>query len=209
MGETGMKADMKEANPGGNNKRIVVLCLSLVVGMTGLAYAAVPLYDLFCRVTGYGGTTQVSAGSQGIEIVDRDITVRFDANISSGLSWEFKPRVRDVTIKLGEQTQISYVARNVSDVPLSGTATFNVTPQSAGAYFNKIECFCFTETTLQPGEEIDMPVVFFVDPALIDAVETRDIKTITLSYTFFPDEDANRPLANLSKEKSGEDESKL
>ena len=178
----------EKANPSQNrgNARIAALCLSLVAGMGGLAYASVPLYQLFCQVTGYGGTTRAVENAEGITVIDRDIKVRFDANISSGLDWQFAANQRDVTIKLGEQTQISYHAKNVSDKPLTGSATFNVTPQSAGAYFNKIECFCFTETTLQPGEELEMPVVFFVDPELINEIETKDIHTITLSYTFFP-----------------------
>ncbi|MGB7287556.1 MAG: cytochrome c oxidase assembly protein [Salaquimonas sp.] len=184
--------------------RIAVLCLSLVVGMGGLAYASVPLYQLFCQVTGYGGTTQAVENADGIAIIDRDITIRFDANISSDLAWEFKAIQRDVTIKLGEQKQIMYAAKNVTDEPLTGSATFNVTPQSAGAYFNKMQCFCFTETTLQPGEEMEMPVVFFVDPAMLEEYETKDIHTITLSYTFFPKEPTQKPLASL-KEKNPEE----
>lgn len=187
----------------GNNARIVVICLSIVAGMAGMAYAAVPLYDLFCRVTGYGGTTQTAENSYGIKVIDRDVTVRFDANISNELDWEFKPLQRDVTLKLGEQAQISYLATNTSNVPLTGTATFNVTPQSAGAYFNKIACFCFTETTLQPGESLEMPVVFFVDPEMIDYKETSEIKTITLSYTFFPKEPTEKPVAKLDQKNDG------
>jgi len=187
----------------GSNAKVAVLCLSIVAGMGGLAYASVPLYQLFCQVTGYGGTTQAVENADGIPIIDRDIKVRFDANISNGLAWDFEAIERDVTIKLGEQKQISYFARNTSDEPLTGSATFNVTPQSAGAYFNKIQCFCFTETTLQPGEEMEMPVVFFVDPELIDEVETKDIQTITLSYTFFPKDPAEQPLAALDAENVG------
>jgi cytochrome c oxidase assembly protein subunit 11 len=148
-------------------------------------------------VTGYGVTTQTAENSYGIEVIDRDITVRFDANISRDLAWDFKAAQRDVTLKLGEQKQIAYIASNPTDAPLTGSATFNVTPQSAGAYFNKIQCFCFTETTLQPGEEMEMPVVFFVDPELIDHVETENIQTITLSYTFFPKEPTLKPVAKL------------
>lgn len=188
-----------------SNGRIAVLCVGLVVGMTGMAYAAVPLYDLFCRVTGYGGTTQTAQNSYGVEIIDRNITVRFDANISRDLAWNFDAAQRNVTMHLGEQTMVHYIAENPTDKPLTGSATFNVTPQSAGAYFNKIECFCFTETTLEPGEKMEMPVVFFVDPDIINHVETENIQTITLSYTFFPKEPTTKPLAssgNLKVEKT-------
>lgn len=193
-----------KASDNRGNARIAVLCLTLVAGMGGLAYASVPLYQLFCQVTGYGGTTRAVVSAEGITVIDRDIKIRFDANVSSGLNWQFGANQRDVTIKLGEQTQISYHAKNISDEPLTGSATFNVTPQSAGAYFNKIECFCFTETTLQPGEEMEMPVVFFVDPELVNELETKDIHTITLSYTFFPKEPTLKPLAGLGEEKKPE-----
>ena len=195
------------------NRRVAIACLSGAALMVGMAYAAVPLYDLFCRVTGYAGTTQVAVNSEGIRIIDKDVTVRFDANIERGFGWEFAPVQRDVTLKLGETREIAYRAKNLSDKPLTGTATFNVTPQSAGAYFNKIECFCFTETTLQPGEELIMPVVFFVDPDMADTEETRDIHTITLSYTFFERETEEKPLAVLSEpqrdETGGERENRL
>lgn len=197
----------KQSN--GNNSRVAVLCLSLVAGMGGLAYASVPLYEMFCSVTGYGGTTQAAENNNGIQILDRDVKVRFDANITNSLDWEFEAVQRDVTVKLGEQVQIAYLAKNLSDEPLAGTATFNVTPQSAGAYFNKIECFCFTQTTLQPGEELEMPVVFFVDPEMVNERETKDIHTITLSYTFFPKELPATPVAGLKSPKDGDVESKL
>lgn len=194
---------------GKGNVKIAALCLSLVAGMGGLAYASVPLYKLFCQVTGYGGTTRAVQSADGIKVIDRDMNVRFDANISGGLHWDFKAIQRDITVKLGEQVQIAYMAKNLSNKPLTGSATFNVTPQSAGAYFNKIQCFCFTETTLQPGEEMEMPVVFFVDPEIIDSVETKDIQTITLSYTFFPKEPTEQPVAGLSTQKDVQLESKL
>ena len=189
----------KDMRAGRANRRVAIACVSAVAVMVGTAYAAVPLYNLFCRVTGYAGTTQVAVNSEGIRIVDREVKVRFDANIEKGFGWEFAPVQRDVALKLGETREIAYRARNLTDKPLTGTATFNVTPQSAGAYFNKIECFCFTETTLQPGEELIMPVVFFVDPDMADTEETRDIHTITLSYTFFERETEEKPLAVLSE----------
>ena len=167
------------------NRRVAVACLAFFAGMVGMAYAAVPLYDLFCKVTGYGGTTQrVAQYSQ--TVLDRDIKVRFDANVSGGLPWDFGPVQRDITLKIGETTQVSYAAKNIFSRPTSGRASFNVTPQMAGAYFMKVECFCFTDTELAPGETLDMPVVFYVDPAIVDVPELKNINTITLSYTFFP-----------------------
>ena len=198
----------KEGKQGGNAS-IALLCVGLVAGMGTLAYASVPLYKIFCQVTGYGGTTQTAVTLDGVKISDKSITVRFDANISPSLNWDFVPVERQVITRLGEQTQISYQAVNNSSEPLTGTATFNVTPQSAGAYFNKIECFCFTETTLQPGESIDMPVVFFVDPEITDEEETQNINTITLSYTFFETEPSEKPLAVLDLKNGTKNEKKL
>ncbi|RIK87593.1 MAG: cytochrome c oxidase assembly protein [Hyphomicrobiales bacterium] len=172
-----------------SNRVVAAVCLSFFAAMLGMAYAAVPLYDLFCRVTGYGGTTQrVTQYSQ--TVLDRPITVRFDANVAGGLPWDFRPVARDVTMRIGETTQVSYEARNVFSRPTSGRASFNVTPQLAGAYFMKVECFCFTDTELAPGEAMDMPVVFYVDPAIVDVPELKNINTITLSYTFFPTDKA-------------------
>ena len=169
----------------GANKRIVIACSAFVLSMVGVSYAAVPLYQLFCQVTGYGGTTQ-RVEQMSETILDRKIKVRFDANVAGGLPWSFKPVDREVELRIGETIQISYTAENTSDQPTFGQATFNVTPMSAGAFFNKIQCFCFTETELKPGETMDMPVVFFVDPAIVDDLDAKDVTTITLSYTFFP-----------------------
>ncbi|MEM7068930.1 MAG: cytochrome c oxidase assembly protein [Pseudomonadota bacterium] len=167
------------------NRRIVIMCLSMVAVMGGLAYASVPLYDLFCRVTGYGGTTQRAENSLGVPVIDREVTVRFDANTASSLHWNFAPAQRQVTVKMGEQVVINYIAENLSDEPIVGMASFNVSPQSAGAYFNKIECFCFTDTYIEPGGTLEMPVVFYVDPDMDTADEVKALNTITLSYTFF------------------------
>lgn len=168
-----------------SNRRVAVACVAFFASMVGMAYAAVPLYEMFCQITGYGGTTQrVEQYSQ--TVLDRDIKVRFDANVSGGLPWDFKPVSRDVTLKIGETTQVSYSAKNTFSQPTSGRASFNVTPQMAGAYFMKVECFCFTDTELQPGEDMDMPVVFYVDPEIVNVPELKNIGTITLSYTFFP-----------------------
>ena len=187
------------------NGTIVAVCLTFVVGMLGMAYAAVPLYDMFCKVTGYGGTTQRVEQASSV-ILDKKIKVRFDANTGPGLPWAFEPVQREIELKIGETVQVMYKARNTSNAEATGQATFNVTPQAAGAYFNKVACFCFTETTLKPGEEMEMPVVFFVDPAIVEPVETKDIHTITLSYTFFPHE-KTKPVA--SADKTDEETSKL
>lgn len=184
------------------NGTIVAICLTFVVGMLGMAYAAVPLYDLFCKVTGYGGTTQRVEQASSV-ILDKKIKVRFDANTGPGLPWAFEPVQREVELKIGETVQVLYKARNNSSSEATGQATFNVTPQAAGAYFNKVQCFCFTETTLKPGEEMEMPVVFFIDPAIVEPVETKDIHTITLSYTFFPHE-KTKPVASAAEMTDGE-----
>ena len=167
------------------NMRIVIACSAFVVSMVGVSFAAVPLYQLFCQVTGYGGTTQ-RVEQMSDTILDRTIKVRFDANVAAGLPWKFKPVEREVELRIGETIQVAYTAENISDVATYGQATFNVTPMAAGAYFNKIQCFCFTETELKPGETMNMPVVFFVDPAIVEDPDARNVDTITLSYTFFP-----------------------
>lgn len=175
-----------------NNTLVAVVLAGVFVGMIGMAYASVPLYKLFCQVTGYGGTTQRAEAPTGV-ILDKTVTVRFDAN-TNGIGWEFRPDRRSVTIRIGEAKQISYRARNLTSDTVTGTATFNVTPERAGAYFNKIECFCFTEQTLQPGEEVEMPVVFFIDPDIAKDPDMKDFDTLTLSYTFFPVDDP-KPVA--------------
>jgi cytochrome c oxidase assembly protein subunit 11 len=157
--------------------------------MLGMAYAAVPLYTLFCRVTGYAGTPQRAEQASGT-VLDRVVTIRFDANVAPGLGWNFLPAQRKVDGKIGENTLAFYRAENTSDKPITGTATFNVTPEIAGSYFNKIECFCFTEQRLEPGESIDMPVSFFVDPAILEDESAGQLTQITLSYTFYRAEGA-------------------
>ncbi|MFP1631741.1 cytochrome c oxidase assembly protein [Zhengella sp. ZM62] len=176
------------------NVKVAMFGAGMALTMVGAAYAAVPLYDLFCRVTGYGGTTQ-RVDTYSDRVLDRDITVRFDAN-TSGVPWDFQPQKRSVTLKIGETTQISYLAHNRTDRTVTGSATFNVSPSLAGAYFNKVQCFCFTETTLKPGESLDMPVVFYVDPDIVDQQELKDLRTITLSYTFFPVDAEGSPVAS-------------
>ena len=175
------------------NRRVAVICMAFFAGMVGMAYAAVPLYTLFCQVTGYGGTTRRVEQQYAGKVLDRDITIRFDAN-SKGGAWDFEPAQRSVTVKIGETAQAHYTATNLTDAPVTGRATFNVVPLVAGSYFNKVECFCFTDQTLQAGETADMPVIFYVDPDIVDAPELKNIKTITLSYTMFPI-DENEPVA--------------
>ncbi|OBZ92902.1 cytochrome C oxidase assembly protein [Pararhizobium polonicum] len=178
------------------NGVIVASCLAFVFGMGGMAYAAVPLYDMFCKVTGYNGTTKRVEQASDV-ILDKTIKVTFDANIASDLPWAFKPVQRQIELKIGETVQVEFEATNLSKKPTTGQAVFNVTPMAAGAYFNKVQCFCFTETTLQPGETMKMPVVFFVDPEIVNAVETRGINTLTLSYTFYAHQ-SSKPVAALT-----------
>lgn len=167
------------------NAAIAVACVAFVVSMVGVAYAAVPLYQLFCQVTGYGGTTQ-RAESAPVKPIDRQITVRFDANVASGLKWKLKPKERTITLKVGEIGETAYFAKSLDDAESWGTATFNVTPFEAGPYFSKIDCFCFSEQKLAAGEKADMGIIFFVDPAIAEDKKLDHIKTITLSYTMFP-----------------------
>ena len=165
------------------NLGVALLLGALVAGMVGLAYAAVPLYALFCQVTGFGGTTQVATGNPK-GVIARQMTVRFDSNVDGGLAWTVQP-AKPVTDEIGSVETVNYVATNLSDNPVTGQAVFNVTPEAAGIYFNKIECFCFTEQTLKPGETVEMPVTFFVDPDLDQNQDLETIREITLSYTFY------------------------
>jgi cytochrome c oxidase assembly protein subunit 11 len=173
---------------GGRNLRTMAFLGIFAAGMGGLAYASVPLYEIFCRVTGYGGTTQV-AKSESRSVIDRVVRVRFDSNVNPALAWNFEPTQRSMELKVGENALAFYRAENQGDEVIVGTATFNVTPDKAGLYFNKIECFCFTEQVLKPGQSVDMPVTFFIDPAMNEDPNLEDVTSITLSYTFFYAED--------------------
>ena len=166
------------------NLKIVLPAVGVIGIMLGLVAYSPTLYRLFCAATGFGGTTQRADSDAGV-VSDRVITVRFDSNVGPGLAWRFEPAQREVKVHLGEQRLVSFTAENLTDQPIVGHATFNVTPQTAGIYFNKIQCFCFDEERLNAHQKVDMPVVFFVDPALASDPETRDVDTITLSYTFF------------------------
>lgn len=166
------------------NMKVVAACAVVVSGMVGMAYAAVPLYDLFCRVTGYGGTTQIAQYDPG-QILDREVTVRFDASVNRDFPWTFQPLQREMSVRVGETALAFYRATNTTDRPITGVASYNVTPFKMGPYFSKLECFCFNEQTLQPGESMDMPVIFFVDPLMDEEERLDDVRTVTLSYTFF------------------------
>ncbi len=170
------------------NTQTGALAILGALAMLGLGYASVPLYDLFCRVTGFGGTTQVASEADANRAAAlapmRDISIRFDASIARDVPWDFRPSQPTDTVRIGQRDIATYVARNNSNEPITGTATFNVEPAQAGIYFNKIQCFCFTEQTLAPGQEVNMPVLYYVDPAILDDDVIGDIEQITLSYTF-------------------------
>lgn len=173
-----------ESALGSRNRKTLLTCLAVVAGMTGLSFASAPLYDLFCRVTGFAGTPQTAARSSGV-IVDRIMRIRFDASVNSALPWRFAPVKREIPVKIGETAVAFYRATNDGDETITGTATFNVTPLKVGKYFTKIDCFCFTEQRLAAGQTADMPVTFFVDPEIVDDPNLDDVTTITLSYTLY------------------------
>jgi cytochrome c oxidase assembly protein subunit 11 len=174
-------------------QRTVVQLVGVVVTMGALSFAAVPFYDWFCRVTGFGGTTSVAATGAD-RVLERTVKVRFDASLEQGMPWQFRPAVPSMEIRIGETGLAFYEAHNPTSRPVAGTASFNVYPYAAGGYFTKIDCFCFTEQVLQPGETVQMPVSFYIDPAMVDDVEGRFVQEIVLSYTFhqtpLPDEQA-------------------
>jgi cytochrome c oxidase assembly protein subunit 11 len=167
------------------NSRTAALAGLLVLAMVGLAYASVPLYRMFCQVTGFDGTTMRAAAAPG-PVAGKEVAVRFDANISPALPWRFAPEKTREIVTIGEREMAFFTARNLTARTVTGSATFNVSPTQAGKYFSKIQCFCFTEQTLKPGEEVRMPVVFFVDPKILQDPDARAISEITLSYTFYP-----------------------
>lgn len=170
-------------------RRTAFMLGAVVAGMVGLSFASVPLYRLFCVTTGYEGTTGTADAAPGA-VGTRLMTIQFNADVGQGMAWHFKPAAHKTSIKIGEQTLAFYTATNPTDRTITGTATYNVTPDKAGVYFNKIECFCFTEQTLAPGETVEFPVSFFVDPAILDDRGLDGVNTITLSYMFFEKEDA-------------------
>lgn len=173
------------------NLRVGLMGAVLVCGMTGLGFAAVPLYRIFCEATGLNGTTQRGLRAPGA--TGQKITVAFDSNVSPKLPWKFAPERRSDTIDIGGRDMAFFTATNTSNHPITGTATFNVTPAQVGKYFTKIQCFCFTQQTLQPGETVRMPVIFFVDPKILNDPDARDVQEITLSYTFYPVDSPKTP----------------
>lgn len=174
-------------------QKTVLQTVGVVVVMGGLAWASVPFYDWFCRVTGFGGVTNTAETNSDV-VLDQTITIRFDASLDRGMPWTFKPMQREMTLRIGETGLAFYEAHNPTDHPVAGQAAYNVTPYEAGYFFDKIECFCFTEQVLQPGETVEMPVSFYVDPAIVNDRDAKYVHTITLSYTFYeidlPDEQA-------------------
>lgn len=181
-----MSADRQQPPPlvSRANRIVAAGCVAFLASMVGMAYASAPFYRVFCQLTGYGGTTR-RVEQVSNTMLDRDISIRFDAN-TNGVPWEFEPKQRSMSIKIGETVQAEFRAKNLFGTATRGRATFNVTPELAGSYFNKVQCFCFTDTVLKPGESLDMPVVFYVDPDIVKDPDLKDIRTITLSYTFFP-----------------------
>lgn len=168
------------------NRRVGFIMLLLALGMLGLGYAAVPLYRVFCQVTGYGGTPKRvdEAAASGVKAIGKPMSVRFDANIDRDMPWAFKPEQTTQDVVIGSRSMAFFTAENNSDKTITGTASFNVMPEAAAAYFNKIQCFCFTQQTLKPHEKVRMPVIYYVDPKILEDPDSKDTEQITLSYTF-------------------------
>jgi cytochrome c oxidase assembly protein subunit 11 len=177
---------------------VAAVCGAFVAAMVGAAYAAVPLYTWFCRTTGFGGTPVLAHGGP-VQVLDRKVTVRFDANVASGLPWKFEPEQVSIDVRIGEVVTVYYRAENDSARETVGEAAYNVTPSTVGAYFAKINCFCFTEQRLKPHERRDMAVVFYVDPALVGDAEENDLNTITLSYTMYPVQQPEKPVVENTR----------
>jgi cytochrome c oxidase assembly protein subunit 11 len=189
----------------GRDAVVASICGFVVVLMVGASYAAVPFYNWFCRATGFNGTTQVATSAPSAAPLTRRIAIRFDSNVAPGLPWKFEPEQTEIEVKIGEVTTVFYKVTNQSARTTTGQAAYNVAPLTVGAYFEKINCFCFTEQTMAPGEKRDMPVVFYVDPSIVKDSDNDTLNTITLSYTFYPvREPALRPVAATVPEKSKE-----
>ena len=175
------------------NRRTFVAMVGVGLAMLGLGFASVPLYRIFCQQTGFNGTTQrADAGVTVQQATGHRLSIRFDSNVQPGMPWQFKPEHPTQTVTVGAKSMAIFVAKNMSDRPVPGTASFNVTPTQAGAYFTKIQCFCFTQQTLQPGQEVRMPVLYYVDPKILADPDNKDTQEITLSYTFYPVEQGGK-----------------
>jgi cytochrome c oxidase assembly protein subunit 11 len=186
---------------------VAAICGFVVVLMVGASYAAVPFYNWFCRATGFNGTTQVATSAPSVAPLPRKIAVRFDSNVAGGLPWKFEPEQTEIEVRIGEVTTVFYNVTNQSARTTTGQAAYNVAPLTVGAYFEKINCFCFTEQIMAPGETREMPVVFYVDPSIVKDSDNDTLNTITLSYTFYPVRDpAAKPLAAGEAEKPRESE---
>ena len=186
-----MRTAQNQNNLKAQNKKVIFIITFVGMLMLSLSYAAVPLYDIFCRVTGFGGTTQIASSAPG-STGHPNINIRFESNITDSLNWDFYSKTKTVKIPMGEEKTIYYFAKNLSDEPIVGTATFNVTPAKAGQYFMKIDCFCFVEQLLNPGESMNMPVTFFIDPDLYKDENVQEVNEITLSYTFMKSMDQSK-----------------
>ena len=186
-----MSTTQNQNNLKAQNKKVILIISFIGMLMLSLSYAAVPLYDIFCRVTGFGGTTQIASSAPG-STGHPNINIRFESNITDSLDWDFYSKTKTVKIPMGEEKTIYYFAKNLSDEPIVGTATFNVTPAKAGQYFMKIDCFCFVEQLLNPGESMNMPVTFFIDPDLYKDENVQEVNEITLSYTFMKSMDQSK-----------------
>jgi cytochrome c oxidase assembly protein subunit 11 len=186
-----MSTAQNQNNLKAQNKKVIFIITFIGMLMLSLSYAAVPLYDIFCRVTGFGGTTQIASSAPG-STGHPNINIRFESNITDSLNWDFYSKTKTVKIPMGEEKTIYYFAKNLSDEPIVGTATFNVTPAKVGQYFMKIDCFCFVEQLLNPGESMNMPVTFFIDPDLYKDENVQEVNEITLSYTFMKSMDQSK-----------------
>ncbi|WP_176597301.1 MULTISPECIES: cytochrome c oxidase assembly protein [Sphingobium] len=176
------------------NRRTLIGMAGVGLAMLGLGFASVPLYRIFCEQTGFGGTTKRAAANVQVqEAVGHRMSIRFDSNVTPGMPWQFYPERRTQTVTIGARNMAIFIAKNMSDKPVTGTASFNVTPLQAGAYFTKIQCFCFTQQTLQPGQQVRMPVIYYVDPKILTDADNKDTQEITLSYTFYPVEQDKKP----------------
>ena len=180
-----MTSETNNQAPSRRHRATALWCAALVAVMVGAAYASVPLYRLFCQVTGFDGTPRI-ANAPSTQVLDKTVDIRFDANVAPGLAWRFEPARNTLQVRIGENTLAFYRATNLSDRPLRGTATYNVLPEQAAPFFNKLECFCFKEQLLQPGETLEMPVSFFIDPQIVGDKDAHGVRHITLSYTFYP-----------------------